>query len=112
MKKIEATIKPFELDEVKEAVSAIGVRGFTISEIKGFGHQSGRVELYRGRAYLVEFMPKLKLEIVVCNDAAPQVIDTLTRASCAGCIGEGKISVMPIDEAIRIRTGERGANAL
>jgi nitrogen regulatory protein PII len=112
MKKIEATIKPFKLDEVKDALSAIGIRGLTISEVKGFARQRGHGELYRRRKYLVDFMPKIKVEIVVSEEAVPQAIDTLPRASRTGRIGDDKIFVTPIDEAIRIRTGERGASAL
>jgi len=112
MKKIEATIKPFKLDDVKEALSAIGVRGLTVSEVKGFGRQRGHAELYRGREYVVDFMPKIKLEIVVTDELAAHAIETIGHTARTGRVGDGKIFIMPIDEVIRIRTGERGANAL
>jgi nitrogen regulatory protein P-II 1 len=112
MKKIEATIKPFKLDDVKEALSAIGVRGLTVSEVKGFGRQRGHAELYRGREYVVDFMPKIKLEIVVTDELAEPAIETIGHTARTGRVGDGKIFIMPIDEVIRIRTGERGANAL
>lgn len=112
MKKIEATIKPFKLDDVKEALSAIGVRGLTVSEVRGFGRQRGRAELYRGREYVVDFMPKIKLEIVVTDELAEHAIETIGHIARTGRVGDGKIFIMPIDEVVRIRTGERGANAL
>ena len=112
MKKVEAIIKPFKLDEVKEALSSIGVQGLTVSEVKGFGRQKGHTELYRGAEYVVDFLPKVKLEIVVSDELAAQGGETIERAARTGRIGDGKIFVMPMEEVVRIRTGERGANAL
>ena len=112
MKKVEAIIKPFKLDEVKEALSSIGIQGLTVSEVKGFGRQKGHTELYRGAEYVVDFLPKVKLEIIVSDESAAQVVETIERAARTGRIGDGKIFVMPMEEVVRIRTGERGANAL
>ena len=112
MKKIEAIIKPFKLDEVKESLSAIGIQGMTVSEVKGFGRTGGKKEVYRGSAYVVDFVPKVKLEIVVKDDMVHQVIDAIAAAAKTGRIGDGKIFVMPIDEVIRLRTGERGEDAI
>lgn len=112
MKKVEAIIKPFKLDEVKEALSSIGVQGLTVSEVKGFGRQKGHTELYRGAEYVVDFLPKVKLEIIVADEMTTQVVETIERAARTGRIGDGKIFVMPMEEVVRIRTGERGANAL
>ena len=112
MKKIEAIIKPFKLDEVKEALSRIGVDGLTVSEVKGFGRQKGHTELYRGAEYVVDFLPKVKLEIVVTADAVDKVVDAIAGAANTGKIGDGKIFVLPLEEAVRIRTGERGADAV
>ena len=112
MKKIEAIIKPFKLDEVKEALSSIGVQGLTVSEVKGFGRQKGHTELYRGAEYVVDFLPKVKLEIIVSDELAAQVVETIERAARTGRIGDGKIFVMSMEEVVRIRTGERGSNAL
>ena len=112
MKKVEAIIKPFKLDEVKEALSSIGVQGLTVSEVKGFGRQKGHTELYRGAEYVVDFLPKVKLEIIVADDLATQVVETIERAARTGRIGDGKIFVMPMEEVVRIRTGERGPNAV
>ena len=112
MKKVEAIIKPFKLDEVKEALSSIGVQGLTVSEVKGFGRQKGHTELYRGAEYVVDFLPKVKLEIIVSDELAAQVVETIERAARTGRIGDGKIFVMAMEEVVRIRTGERGANAL
>jgi nitrogen regulatory protein P-II 1 len=112
MKKVEAIIKPFKLDEVKEARSGIGVQGLTVSEVKGFGRQKGHTELYRGAEYVVDFLPKVKLEIIVSDEAAAQVVETIERAARTGRIGDGKIFVLPMEEVVRIRTGERGASAL
>jgi nitrogen regulatory protein P-II 1 len=112
MKKVEAIIKPFKLDEVKEALSSIGVQGLTVSEVKGFGRQKGHTELYRGAEYVVDFLPKVKLEIIVADEMAGQVVETIERAARTGRIGDGKIFVLPMEEVVRIRTGERGANAL
>jgi nitrogen regulatory protein P-II 1 len=112
MKKVEAIIKPFKLDEVKEALAKQGVEGMTITEVKGFGRQKGHTELYRGAEYVVEFLPKVKLEILVDDDRASVVAKTIEDAARSGQIGDGKIFIMPVDEALRIRTGERGASAL
>jgi nitrogen regulatory protein P-II 1 len=112
MKKVEAIIKPFKLDEVKEALSSIGVQGLTVSEVKGFGRQKGHTELYRGAEYVVDFLPKVKLEIIVSDELAAQVVETIERAARTGRIGDGKIFVMSMEEVVRIRTGERGVNAL
>ncbi|HXN86347.1 MAG TPA: P-II family nitrogen regulator [Candidatus Binataceae bacterium] len=112
MKMVVAIIKPFKLDEVKEALSSIGVQGLTVSEVKGFGRQKGHTELYRGAEYVVDFLPKVKLEIVVADELSPQVVETIERAARTGRIGDGKIFVMSMEEVVRIRTGERGANAL
>jgi nitrogen regulatory protein P-II 1 len=112
MKKVEAIIKPFKLDEVKEALSSIGVQGLTVSEVKGFGRQKGHTELYRGAEYVVDFLPKVKLEIIVPDELAHQVVETIERSARTGRIGDGKIFVMPMEEVVRIRTGERGANAI
>jgi len=112
MRKIEAIIKPFRLDEVKEALAAIGVQGMTVSEVKGFGRQKGHTELYRGAEYVVDFLPKLKLEVAVHDDLADKVARAIEQAAHTGRIGDGKIFVLPLDDAIRIRTGERGSDAL
>ena len=112
MKKIEAIIKPFKLDEVKEALSRIGVDGLTVTEVKGFGRQKGHTELYRGAEYVVDFLPKIKLEIVITKDLVEKVIEAIVGAANTGKIGDGKIFVLPLEEAIRIRTGERGAEAV
>ena len=112
MKKVEAIIKPFKLDEVKEALSSVGVQGLTVSEVKGFGRQKGHTELYRGAEYVVDFLPKVKLEIIVADEMAAQVVETIERAARTGRIGDGKIFVMPMEDVVRIRTGERGSNAL
>ena len=112
MKKVEAIIKPFKLDEVKEALQGIGIQGITIAEVKGFGRQKGHTELYRGAEYVVDFLPKVKLEVVVPDDLVQQVVDAILKAAQTGRIGDGKIFVLPIDEVIRIRTGEKGPDAL
>jgi nitrogen regulatory protein P-II 1 len=112
MKKVEAIIKPFKLDEAKEALSGIGVQGITVSEVKGFGRQKGHTELYRGAEYVVDFLPKIKLEIVVADDLVEKVTNTLLESCQRGRIGDGKVFVLPIDEALRIRTGERGDAAV
>ncbi|MBI4517266.1 MAG: P-II family nitrogen regulator [Deltaproteobacteria bacterium] len=112
MKKVEAVIKPFKLDEVKEALSGIGIQGLTVSEVKGFGRQKGHTELYRGAEYVVDFLPKVKLEIIVKDEQVTQVVDTIEKAAKTGRIGDGKIFVMPIEEVVRIRTGERGRDAI
>jgi nitrogen regulatory protein P-II 1 len=112
MKKVEAIIKPFKLDEVKEALSAIGVQGITVSEVKGFGRQKGHTELYRGAEYVVDFLPKVKLDIIVSDELVSQVVDAIQRAAKTGRIGDGKIFVLPIEDVVRIRTGERGGDAI
>ena len=112
MKKIEAIIKPFKLDDVKEALSQVGVEGLTVTEVKGFGRQKGHTELYRGAEYVVDFLPKIKLEIVVRDESVERVIDAIAEAANTGKIGDGKIFVLPLEEAIRIRTGERGPAAV
>jgi nitrogen regulatory protein P-II 1 len=112
MKKIEAIIKPFKLDDVKEALGQIGVQGLTVSEVKGFGRQKGHTELYRGAEYVVDFLPKVKLEVVVPEEQAEKVALTITEAAQTGRIGDGKVFVIPVEDALRIRTGERGDAAL
>jgi nitrogen regulatory protein P-II 1 len=112
MKKVEAIIKPFKLDEVKEALHEIGVQGLTVTEVKGFGRQKGHTELYRGAEYVVDFLPKLKLEIVVADDMLDKVVAAIVDSANTGRIGDGKIFVLPLEEAIRIRTGERGSEAV
>ena len=112
MKKIEAIIKPFKLDEVKEALHGLGVQGMTVTEVKGFGRQKGHTELYRGAEYVVDFLPKIKLEVVVSDDAVDGVVDAIVKAANTGRIGDGKIFILPLGEAIRIRTGERGSDAV
>jgi len=112
MKKVEAIIKPFKLDEVKEALSAIGVQGITVSEVKGFGRQKGHTELYRGAEYVVDFLPKVKLDIIVKDEMVSQVVDAIQGAAKTGRIGDGKIFVLPIEDVVRIRTGERGGEAI
>jgi nitrogen regulatory protein P-II 1 len=112
MKKIEAIIKPFKLDEVKEALAKAGIQGLTVTEVKGFGRQKGHTELYRGAEYVVDFLPKVKIEMVVDDSQAPQVVETVMKAARTGKIGDGKIFVIPLDDVLRIRTGERGPDAL
>ena len=112
MNKIEAIIKPFKLDEVKDILSEIGVHGMTISEVKGYGRQKGHKEIYRGAEYLVDFIPKIKIEIVVEADKTDKVVDAIIKASNTGKIGDGKIFVFPVEEAVRVRTGERGKDAI
>ena len=112
MRKVDAIIKPFKLDEVKEALNEIGIQGITVSEVKGFGRQKGHTELYRGAEYVVDFIPKIKMEIIVSDDQVAQVVDAIAEAAKTGRIGDGKIFVTPIDEVLRIRTGERGEDAL
>ncbi len=112
MKKIEAIIKPFKLDEVKDALNEIGIQGMTVTEVKGFGRQKGHTELYRGAEYIVDFIPKIKIEVVTSNDLAKKVVDTIEKVAKTGKIGDGKIFVYPAEEAIRIRTGERGEEAV
>ncbi len=112
MKKIEAIIKPFKLDEVKEALQDAGIQGMTISEVKGFGRQKGHTELYRGAEYVVDFLPKIKLEVIVNEDMVSKVVETIQSAAKTGKIGDGKIFITPVEEVIRIRTGETGKNAI
>ncbi len=112
MKWITAIIKPFKLDEVREALSEIGISGITVTEVKGFGRQKGHTELYRGAEYVIDFLPKVKIEIAVSKELVEQVIDAIERTARTGKIGDGKIFVAPIEQAIRIRTGETGTNAL
>jgi nitrogen regulatory protein P-II 1 len=112
MKKIEAIIKPFKLDDVREALSDIGVTGLTVSEVKGFGRQKGHTELYRGAEYVVDFLPKIKLEIVLAEEQVEGCIEAITKAAHTGRIGDGKIFVTPIEQVIRIRTGEEGEAAV
>ena len=112
MKKIEAIIKPFKLDEVKEALQDVGIQGLSVIEAKGFGRQKGHTELYRGAEYVVNFVPKLKLELVVAASAVGPVVDAIQASAKTGKIGDGKIFVMPVEQAIRIRTGEEGDDAL
>ncbi|KOR27708.1 nitrogen regulatory protein P-II 1 [Achromatium sp. WMS1] len=112
MKLITAIIKPFKLDNVREALSEIGVQGITVTEIKGFGRQKGHTELYRGAEYVVDFLPKIKIEAAVTADMADKVVDTIRTAANSGKIGDGKIFVCPIEQVIRIRTGETGKDAL
>jgi len=112
MKKIEAIIKPFKLDEVKEALQEIGIQGLTVTEAKGFGRQKGHTELYRGAEYVVDFLPKVKVEIVISDDMLDKALASIQDAAKTGRIGDGKIFISTIDDAIRIRTGEQGADAL
>jgi len=112
MQKIEAIIKPFKIDDVKEALHAIGVQGMTATEVKGFGRQKGHTEVYRGAEYVVDFLPKVKLEIVVTNDKVEEAISAITTAADTGKIGDGKIFVTALAEVVRIRTGERGEGAI
>jgi len=112
MKKVEAIIKPFKLDEVKEALGQIGVQGMTVTEVKGFGRTGGKKEVYRGSAYVVDFVPKVKIEIIVADGLVNQVLETIERTAKTGRIGDGKIFVTSVDEVIRIRTGERGEDAI
>ena len=112
MKKIEAIIKPFKLDEVREALSEIGIMGMTATEVKGFGRQKGHTELYRGAEYIVDFLPKIKLDIVVSDKMVNKVVETITKTAQTGKIGDGKIFIMNVEEAIRIRTCEKGDTAV
>jgi nitrogen regulatory protein P-II 1 len=112
MKRIEAIIKPFKLDEVKERLRELGVSGMTVSEVKGFGRTGGRTEVYRGSAYVVDFVPKVKIEVVLKDSLVADVVEAITAAARTGKIGDGKIFVTPIDESVRIRTGERGEDAV
>ena len=112
MKMVTAIVKPFKLDEVREALSAIGVQGITVTEVKGFGRQKGHTELYRGAEYVVDFLPKVKLEVVVEDALAPRVVEAIAAAAQTGRIGDGKIFVIPVESALRIRTGEKDNDAI
>jgi nitrogen regulatory protein P-II 1 len=112
MKLVEAIIKPFKLDEVKDALNEIGIEGITVSEVKGFGRQKGHTELYRGAEYVVDFIPKVKLEIAVNDDLVAKVVETIVNTAKTGRIGDGKIFILPLEEAVRIRTGEKGNEAI
>ena len=112
MKLITVVIKPFKLDDVREALSEIGVKGLTVTEVKGFGRQKGHTELYRGAEYVVDFLPKVKLEIAVADEQVDRVVEAITKSAHTGKIGDGKIFVLPLEQIIRIRTGESGAEAL
>jgi len=112
MKKIEAIIKPFKPDEVREALSVVGVTGLTITEVKGFGRQKGHTELYRGAEYVVDFLPKIKIEIIVTDDTLAPALDAIVKSAHTGKIGDGKIFVMPVEQVVRIRTGETNENAI
>ena len=112
MKLVEAIIKPFKLDEVKDALNELGITGITVSEVKGFGRQKGHTELYRGAEYVVDFIPKIKLEIAVTEELVSKVVETIVNAAKTGRIGDGKIFILPMEEAVRIRTGEQGTEAI
>lgn len=112
MKKIEAIIKPFKLDDVKEALNGLGIKGMTISEVKGYGRQKGHTEVYRGAEYVIDFLPKLKIEIIVKAEQTDQVIDAIVEAAKTGKIGDGKIFVLPVESVVRVRTGERDEEAI
>ena len=112
MKRIEAIIKPFKLDEVKDALAEVGIQGMTVTEVKGFGRTGGKKEVYRGSSYVVDFVPKVKVEVVVADEQVNAVIDAIERSARTGRIGDGKIFVVPVEEVVRIRTGERGRDAI
>jgi len=112
MKKIESIIKPFKLDDVKEKLTALGIKGMTVTEVRGFGRQKGHTEIYRGAEYVVDFLPKIKIEVVVPDDHVREIVDAIRQAANTGKIGDGKIFVIPVDECVRIRTGETGEDAL
>lgn len=112
MKKIEAIIKPFKLDEVKEALNEIGIQGMTITEVKGYGRQKGHKEIYRGAEYVVDFIPKIKIEIITDSDMAAQVVDKIREAANTGKLGDGKIFILPVEDVVRVRTGEKGTDAI
>lgn len=112
MKKIEAIIKPFKLDDVKDALNEIGINGMTLTEVKGYGRQKGHKEIYRGAEYIVDFRPKMKLEIIVAADQVDKVVDCIRQAALTGKIGDGKIFVLPVEEVVRVRTGEKGKDAI
>jgi nitrogen regulatory protein P-II 1 len=112
MKKVEAIIKPFKLDEVKDALVEIGIGGMTVTEVRGFGQQKGHTEIYRGTEYVIDFLPKVKIEVVVRDEDVEKVIETIMKTAQTGRVGDGKIFVIPVEEVIRIRTGERGEQAI
>ena len=112
MKKIEAVIKPFKMEDVKDALSEIGIEGMTVSEVKGFGRQKGHTEIYRGSEYTVDFLPKVKFEIVVADDHVQRAVDAIVQSARTGKIGDGKVFIVPVEDAIRIRTEERGESAI
>jgi len=112
MKKIEAIIRPFRIDDVREALAEIGVKGMTLTEVKGYGRQKGHTELYRGSEYQIDFLPKIKLEVIVGDEVSEKVIETIMNAARTGQVGDGKIFVYPVDDVIRVRTGESGEDAL
>ena len=112
MKKVEAVIKPFKLDEVREALSEIGINGLTVTEVKGFGRQKGHTELYRGAEYVVDFLPKVKIEVVIADDLVERAIESIVNGARTGKIGDGKIFVTPVEQVVRIRTGETGEDAV
>jgi nitrogen regulatory protein P-II 1 len=112
MKKIEALIRPFRVDDVREALAEIGIKGMTLTEVKGYGRQKGHTELYRGSEYQIDFLPKMKIEVVVADNLLDQVIDTIIKAAKTGQVGDGKIFVFPVEDVIRVRTGESGESAL
>ncbi len=112
MKKIEAIIKPFKLDEVREAIQELGITGLTVTEVRGFGRQRGHAEVYRGAEYVVDFLPKIKIEVVVSESKAAMLVETIQAKACTGKIGDGKIFIYTVDDAVRIRTGETGESAV
>ncbi len=112
MKKIEAIIKPFKLDDVREAIAEVGITGMTVTEVKGFGRQKGHTELYRGAEYVVDFLPKMRIEVVVGDEIVERVVEAIVKAANTGKIGDGKVFVSPVEQAIRIRTGDEGEQAL
>jgi nitrogen regulatory protein P-II 1 len=112
MKKIEAIVKPFKLDDIKDKLSNLGIKGMTVSEVRGFGRQKGHTEIYRGAEYVVDFLPKIKIEVVVPDGQVPEVVEAIRTAANTGKIGDGKIFVIPVEECVRIRTGESGEQAL
>jgi nitrogen regulatory protein PII len=112
MKKIEAIIKPFKLDDVKDALNQLGIKGMTISEVKGYGRQKGHKEIYRGAEYVVDFIPKVKIELIVSSDQVNEIVEVIHKAALTGKIGDGKIFVLPVEEVIRVRTGETGEDAI
>ncbi|ABW66374.1 P-II family nitrogen regulator [Desulfosudis oleivorans] len=112
MKKIEAIIKPFKLDDVKNVLNELGIQGMTVTEVKGYGRQKGHTEIYRGAEYIVDFVPKIKLEVVVAASMADKVVDAIAKAALTGKVGDGKIFVMPVEQAVRVRTGEKGKDAI